>query len=122
MSRPAGVDQKRMAEVIKAVVEEFRKLKTEKVSAEELRKAKDYLIGSMYLNLETSDSLADFYGYQEILRKKIKTQDEAASEIEKVTPEAISGLAESMFVDEKLNLAIIGRFKETSEFLPLLKL
>ncbi len=67
----AGVDSKRVKEGISALLEELKKLKTELVGEEELNKAKQYLIGTMHLRLEPSDSVAEFYGNQEILRKDI---------------------------------------------------
>ena len=117
-----GVDQKRMSEVVKAVLEELKKLKMEKVSVAELRKTKDYLIGSMYLNLETSDSLADFYGYQEIMKKPIKTEDEIVALVESVSSADVKGVADYIFDSSKLNLAIIGRYKDQSEFASILKI
>jgi predicted Zn-dependent peptidase len=62
----------------------------------------------MYLGLESSDSLADFYGLQEILKKPIKKPDEIAKEIKNVTAEDIFKLANTIFKNEILNLAVIG--------------
>ena len=42
------------------------KIRDEKIPESELRKAKDYFIGNMYLGLESSDALANFFGFQEI--------------------------------------------------------
>src|SRR3989344_4338333 len=78
----AGVDKKRLQIAVQGILEEIKKIKNEKVSPAELKKAKDYLIGRMYLNLESSDSLAGFYGVQEIMREKIKTPKEIEKEIE----------------------------------------
>src|SRR5581483_4188541 len=58
-----GVDSARVKEVIKAILEEFERLKTERVSEEELKKVKDYITGNLFLGLESSDSIAEFYGY-----------------------------------------------------------
>jgi len=118
----AGVDQKRVLEVMEAVISELKRLKEEVVSAQELKKVKDYLIGSMFLSLETSDALADIYGYQEIMRKPIKTPDEMRVLIESVSGEQIRDLAREIFVPQHLNFALIGRFKEESDFLKALSL
>jgi predicted Zn-dependent peptidase len=118
----AGVDNKRVKEVIVAVIEELKRLKNELVSAEELRKVKDYLIGNLFLSLESSDSLAEYYGFQEVLRKPLKKPEEIVAEIEKVTAEDIQEVAKKIFVTKHLNLALIGRFKDTKEFAKLLKL
>ncbi|KKP88282.1 MAG: Peptidase, M16 family [Candidatus Nomurabacteria bacterium GW2011_GWC2_35_8] len=68
----AGVDNKRIDEVLKAVLEECRKLKNKIVNEEELEKVKECLIGNMKLSLESSDDIANFHGGQELLKKEIK--------------------------------------------------
>jgi predicted Zn-dependent peptidase len=117
----AGVDNKRIDEVIKAVLEECKKLKTEKVSAEELNKVKECLIGNMKLSLESSDDIANFYGGQELLKKELKSAEEQANKIRKVTASQIQNLAKEIFQNKKLNLALIGPFKEKAKFLKILK-
>ncbi len=107
----AGVDKSRLDVAIKGVLGEIKKMIDEKVSPEELKKTKDYLIGRMYLNLESSDSLASFYGSQEIMREKIKTPKEIEKEIEKVRAEDIQKLAKQIFVNKGLNMAIVGNIK-----------
>jgi len=117
----AGVDNKRIDEVIEAVLEECKKLKNEKISLEELNKVKEFLIGNMKLSLESSDDIANFYGGQELLKKEIKNSEEKADEIRKVTTNQIQTLANCIFENKKLNLALIGPFKNKSKFLRILK-
>ncbi|HNW71322.1 MAG TPA: pitrilysin family protein [Candidatus Paceibacterota bacterium] len=117
----AGVDNKRIEEVIQAVIDECKKLKTELVSEEELNKVKECLIGNMKLSLESSDDIANFYGGQELLKKEIKNAEEKAKEIRKVTSKEIKKMANEIFKDEKLNLALIGPFKEKDKFSKILK-
>ncbi|MES2088030.1 MAG: pitrilysin family protein [Patescibacteria group bacterium] len=116
-----GADTKKVPETIKAVMEELKRLKSELVSEEELRKTKDFLVGNLYLSLESSDELAQFIGMQEVLRKPIKLAEQVSKEIEMVTPEQIKALAQKLFIDQSLNLAIIGPFKDNSPFLDVLK-
>ena len=117
----AGVDNKRIKEVIEAVLEECRKLMTELVSEEELEKVKECLIGNMKLSLESSDDIANFYGGQELLKKEIKNAEEKAKELRKVSAKEIKNLAIEIFKDEKLNLALIGPFKDKNKFSRILK-
>jgi predicted Zn-dependent peptidase len=117
----AGVDNKRIDEVLRAVLLECAKLKTELVSEEELNKVKECLIGNMKLSLESSDDIANFYGGQELLKREIKSAEEKAKEIRTVTSEQIRDLANDIFKDTKLNLALIGPFKEKAKFLKILK-
>ena len=96
-------------------------MRTELVGKEELHKVKKQLIGKLNLNLESSDDVAEFYGGQEVLRENIKTPEDIIKEIEKVTAEEIKFVAERIFKDETLNLAIVGKFKNEKEFKDVLK-
>lgn len=117
----AGVDNKRVKEAIVAILGEFTRLKTELVSPEELNKVKQQLQGNLYLGLESSDSLAEYYGYQEVLNKPLKTPEKIMAEINKVNAEDIKNMAGEIFQEKNLNLAMIGRFNKSKEFLPILK-
>jgi predicted Zn-dependent peptidase len=117
----AGVDNKRIDEVLFAVLDECKKLKNIIVDEDELNKVKECLIGNMKLSLESSDDIANFHGGQELLKREIRTAEEKANEIRKVTAKQIKSLANDIFKDSKLNLALIGPFKEKAKFLKLLK-
>ena len=116
-----GVDKNRVEEVVKAILEEFRKLKTQLVSEEELRKAKDYIVGNLYLGLETSDALAEFYGYQEVLKHSLKTPKDLVKEIKTISATSVQRIAKEIFQDKKLNIALIGRIKDEKNLRKILK-
>lgn len=117
----AGVDSKRVKDAIIAILEEFKKIKTEKVGEDELNKVKQYLIGSLRLGLESSDDIAGFFGGQEILKKPIKNIEDIIKEIKAVKAEDIKYLADKIFRNDVLNLSIVGKFKEKQDFLSILK-
>lgn len=118
----AGVNNKRAEEAIKAILSEYKKIKTEKVSPEELNKAKEHMEGSLILGIETSDELASFYGFQEILKNEIMKPEEVIKKIKAVTAKEVLEAAQDIFRPEKLNLAIIGPFKNNKQFVNLLKI
>ncbi len=118
----AGIDRNRVEEVIKVILAEFSRLKTELVPEEELIRIKDHLTGSLSLELESSDSLAHFYGLQEILRKPLLLPEDMAKEIQAVTAEEIQKVAREIFVEKHLNLALIGDLGESERFRALLTL
>lgn len=111
----AGVDSKRVVEVVKAIREELVKLKNQLADADEMRKVKDYLIGNLYLSLESSDSLAEFYGGQDVMKKVIKTPDEIVKEIESISADDIRDVAKKIFVTKNLNFVLIGKNKNKRE-------
>ena len=122
LSVSSGVENGKLFLVIESILKEFRKLKKQKVSEEELRKAKDYIKGKMILGLEGSDSKASYYGGQELMTDTIRTPEEVMAKIEAVTSEDILEIANEFFVNEKLNLAILGPFKDKEEFKNILKI
>jgi len=116
----SGVDHKKITDVIKAILEEMRRLKTEFVPDAELRKVKDHLTGGVLLGLETADELASFYGGQEIIAKKLVTPQELIRRLQAVTKGQVRALARDLFQNRKLNLAVIGPYKTSAQFKKLL--
>lgn len=118
----AGVAPSRAPEALRAVLAEFARLRNEMLSEGELRKVKDCLIGNMYLSLESTDELAEFYGMQEILRKDLKQPDEVAREIEKVGSDGVQEVARAVFKPDRLNLAVVGQAPPEARLQELLTL
>jgi predicted Zn-dependent peptidase len=116
LAASTGVDNSRVNEVIRAILEEFARMKTELVSDEELNRVKEYIAGRMVLGLESSDELAEYYGFQEALRRETKTPEEILKEIRAVTPADLRALARKIFVPAHLNLALVGPYKDSTEF------
>ncbi|MCK5021652.1 MAG: insulinase family protein [Candidatus Pacebacteria bacterium] len=108
----AGVDNKRVQEVVEVILNELKRLKTELISDSELKKVKEYLIGNLFLGLESSDSFAEFYGVQEILNRPIMNAKEKAKRINEISAKDIKRVANKIFKNEGLNLAMIGPVKD----------
>lgn len=117
----AGVNNTRTEEVIKEIIKECNLLVKEKVSDKELEKVKSLIIGNMKMSLEATDDIANFYGSQELMKNEIKTLEEKIKEIKKVTPTDIQKMAKIIFKTKNLNLAIIGPYKDKSQFESILK-
>jgi len=118
----SGVDHKKINMVIAAILEEMQKLRTALVPESELRKVKDHIAGGVLLGLETADELASFYGGQEIVTGKMISPEELLKKIERVSREEVRTLAQQLFVNRSLNLAVIGPYKHAAPFARLLKL
>ncbi len=117
-----GIDNNKLPQVIGAILKEYKKLTVKKVPEAELKKAKDYIKGKMVLGLEGSDEQASFYGSQELLRNEIMTVENILKKVDKVGSRDIMRVAKDIFKEEKLNMALIGDFKDVDEFKKLLKL
>lgn len=118
----AGLDNSRVEEGIKGILEECARLGKEEVGEAELRKAKDYIVGTTMLGLETSDERAEFCGFQETLKAKIEKLEEFEAKIRAVTAKEIKELAKETFANAKLNLAIIGKIKNPEDIRRYLQL
>ena len=118
----AGVDNEKIEKAISVILKEYKKVTQRKVPKDELKKAKDCIKGKTTLLLESSDAQASFYAGQELLEKKILTPEEIFAKIDKVTAEDILKVAKDIFQPKKLNLALIGPFKDKAKFQKLLKL
>jgi len=97
---------------IKAILEEWDNLRQEEILPQELARAKDLLKGQLLLFMEDSFSVALWFGSQEILFSEILTYEEAIEEIETITTADVRRVAQTLFLEEKLNLAVVGPFKE----------
>ncbi len=118
----AGVDNENAEKAILTILKEYKKISSKKISALELKKAKDNIKGKMALQLESSDALASYYGGQELMEKKILTPDEIFKKIDKVSANDILRVSKDIFRSRKLNLAVIGPFKEKDSFKKILKI
>ena len=118
----AGLDNSRTEQVIKAILEEFKKIRSSLVGEKELQKSKNHLTGGFMIGLETSDELANFYGHQEVFYKKLSAPKELVRKIEAVTAKEILSVAKDIMKTKNLNLALIGPFKDKSKFEKILKI
>lgn len=117
-----GVDNSRVEKAVKSILKEYKKISDTKVSVNELKKAKDNLKGKLSISLETSDAKAFFYSGQELLENKIMTPEEIFRKIDKVSVSDILKVARDIFREDRMNLALIGPFKDKGKFQRLLKL
>lgn len=115
-----GTANQKTEEVVKAILVELSRLKTELVPPKELKKAKDIITSGLVMGLETSDQLANFYGTQEILAGKMLSPEEIRRRIEAVTAEEVRSVAKTIFRKDRLNFAIVGPYKNAKKFQKLL--
>jgi len=104
----AGTSRASTTKVVQSVVEEFRKLKRETVSEEELRRSKDQLKGSLMLSLESSTARMSNLARQEMYFDRFYDLDELIEKIEAVTSADLQNLANEFFQTEKVAVAALG--------------
>lgn len=116
----SGVEHGSLEKTVKTILEEYKRITVEKVSDKELQKAKDYIKGKSVMNLESSDEVASFFIEQELKRKKIMPLERIFQKIDEVAPAGVLRVAKDVFVNQKLNLAIIGPHKDSKKLQKLL--
>ena len=104
----AGCGNESVAELVEVVVAEIRRLTQESLPADELRRAKDHLKGSLMLNLESTSSRMSHHARQEIYRDRADTLDEMLAAIEGVTVDDVQRLASEFFVGNALGVTVLG--------------
>src|SRR5690348_4826211 len=89
----AGTSVASARKVVDSITKEFRELKEQPVPAEELRRAKDHLKGSLMLSLESTSSRMSNLARQEMYFGRFFTLDELVQSIEGVSDEGVRGVA-----------------------------
>jgi predicted Zn-dependent peptidase len=108
----AGTSRATTEQLIRCVVEEFRRIKHEAVSAEELRRAKDHLKGSMMLSLESTSARISNLARQAMYFDRFLSLDEMLASIEIVTREEVLAIAHDFFEPGRLALTVLGNLKD----------
>ena len=116
----AGVEHAKLEKTVETVLAEFKKIKRTKVSAEELKKAKSYIKGTMTLALETSDHVAENAATSIINLGRVRPLEEVIKGIDKVSVQDIQRISKDIFQTKGLNLAIIGPHLHKEKLLSLL--
>jgi predicted Zn-dependent peptidase len=107
-----GVENKKLLEAVKVIMEVLNKIKYEKVSLDEFNRAKKYYIGSFLMQLEKTTDKMLWTGENTMVSKKVSSEESIMERIEKIGPEDIQRVANDLLQNEKLNLAVIGPVKE----------
>ena len=108
LSTRAGIDQSRLDEAVKLIINEYDQVALHGVLDEEIARAKSYMKGSIILSLEDTEDLAHFFGKQQLLYPNVRSVDEYIGMIEAVTKEDVDQLAKDLLGHENLRLAVIG--------------
>ena len=103
----AGTSLDSVDEVVRLSLEELRRMKGEALPADELRRAKDHLKGSLMLSLENTGSRMNHIARQEIYFGRAFKLDEILSGIESVTAEDVPRIAGDLFRG-KVTMSVLG--------------
>lgn len=122
LATQSGVEHENLEETIRVILDEYRKIASEKVGAEELLKAKDHMKGGMALAFEGSDDIVEYLITQETIFGKVTLPKEKTKKIDAVTADDVLRVAQDIFQNKRLNLAVIGPKADKKKLEKLVKL
>ncbi len=105
----AGTSAGKALEVVDLILAEFRKLKENPVSEEELTRAKDQMKGNILLSLESSNARMANLARQEMYFHQFYSADEIIARINDVTAAEVQAMAQRLFDPERIAVTLLGR-------------
>lgn len=112
----AGLERLRLFKALTLIKNELQLVIKNGITKEELLRTKEFLKGRLILKLEESHLLIQWLAEQLLLTKKIETLEEKIKKINAVTLNDIFRVTKKVINFQKLNLAIIGPFKDKNYF------
>jgi predicted Zn-dependent peptidase len=110
-----GVDPKKAMDAVRAVVTELRALIEREVAGDELERAKEFTKGRLRLELETTNGVAFWLTYQELLLGEISTIDDELAQVDAVTASDIRRVAGEVLGGPIL-MSVVGPFTREAGF------
>ena len=92
---------------------EFKQLAdgSKPVTQAEIKRARDYAIGSLVLSLEDSENVAQFFGMKQVLTRQVIEPSQVIKQLQAVTVDQVQQLAKELVVNGQMRLAVVGPIK-----------
>ena len=104
----AATDAQNFSKVLKSVLKELRDLKKDGITADELKRAKDHLKGSLMLSLESTSSRMNRLAKHEMHLGSFLTMDAMLASIDGVKHEEVQALVTQVLDEDQLALTTLG--------------
>ena len=108
----AGIDNRRAPEALEVILEQLAEIKKNKVKKEELKRAKEYYIGQLILALEDTSDHMLWLGEKVVSLNKFLRPEEIIRRVKKINADDLRKLANKIFQNRNLNLALVGPLKD----------
>jgi len=118
----AGVNNTMLKKALDAIIKEIKLLLEKGITDKELKRVKDYRIGTFLLSLETSSDLAFYFAEQEVNLHQIEGPNQIIKKIKSVTKDDIYRLAKRVFNNHSINLSIVGPKQKEEEIQKIFRL
>jgi len=107
-----GVDKSNTEEVLRLIIKEMKRLKEKPVDSSDLKNAKEYLKGGLYLAAESTSNQMTRLAHNEINFGRHIPLQEMVNKLEKVTAEDILILAQDTFQHSAVSPTLLGPVDE----------
>jgi predicted Zn-dependent peptidase len=104
----AGTSLDTAGQVVRSVLDEFRRIKEEPLDDEEMRRAKDHLKGATLLALEGSGSRMSSLARYHLYFGRHFSTDELISMLEAVTADDVQQIAREFFEPSRIAASVVG--------------
>ncbi len=104
----AGTTKENYMEVVDLIKDEFKSIKEEGITAEELQKAKNQFMSMLTFGLESSKSRMSRMASSYLVYKRVRSVDEIIAEIEAITLEDIKKAATHIFDEKYYSYTVLG--------------
>ncbi|MFH1414171.1 MAG: pitrilysin family protein [Candidatus Omnitrophota bacterium] len=103
----AGMDNRKVLDALRLVLKELRKIKKTLVSTDEFQRAKDFYLGQTKLALEDTLNHMLWIGETSATLDRAYSLSDIIKEVNRVTREDLRKVAQYIFQERRLNLALI---------------
>ncbi|TMD18111.1 MAG: insulinase family protein [Chloroflexi bacterium] len=110
-----GVDPKNAIRAVEAAISQLRRLREEDVEPEELARAKEFTKGRLRLDLETTNGVAFWLTYQQLVMGEVRTIEDELALVDAVTAADIRRVANEV-LSGPIQMAVIGPFAKSAGF------
>lgn len=111
-----GLKLEKVYEGLEVILAELERIVQEKVTDDELKKAREMIRGRLAIREESTNFLAEYFATDFVLDRKVETFEQFLENIDKVTKQDLQRIAGELFKTGKYNLQVIGPFKSTDKF------
>lgn len=109
----AGLDEDKLAPVLRVIRRELETLAAQAPSAGELRRARDYVVGQIDLSLENTESQMMNLGEQLLGFGDFLPPEAVKRQLARVTPAHIRQVADEFFRRDRLSVALVSPIRTT---------
>jgi len=110
-----GVDPSRAVKALEAALAELRELAASELADDELDRAKEFTKGPLRLELETTNGVAFWLTYQQLVMGEIRTIEDELAMVDAVTAADVRRVAGDI-LGGPMQMAVIGPFAKSAAF------